>query len=657
MCTPPQDAGVVVPPIDGAVPPVDAVVVAPDAGIVVVPSNHPRIMLPTQAPRLIAALATSTAAATRWRSTVNSWFGGSDLWGFDAWNGALLSALTKDQKYCVKSVGVIDAQVTAAEVKIAAGAVPEVAGDSYLGVGEMVGDLALVYDWCASTVTAGQRARWINYANQAVWNVWHSSAANWGGPTSPWTGTGGKSAPWSGWATNDPSDNYYYSFLRATMLVGLATKGENPQAETWLTQFHDTKILGQLVPEFNSDLIGGGSREGTGYGVAMRNLFELYLFWQWSTGENLADRTAHTRASLPTLLAGIVPTLDRFAPTGDQSRDSTASLFDYQRAYALELMALYPADAMSARAASLLAASSVPQMQNAFMLAYDFLYGPTMAPAALDLPLVRFAPGIGEIYARTSWQRTATWLNLIAGPYTQSHAHQDQGSLLLYKGTWLAYDAVIASKGGVAQSGSLVGETGAHSLVRIDVAGKTLGQRSGTSADVLALHAAPGLFFTAIDTTRTYASSAVTLVRRQVLWLQPDIVVIQDHVVTSATTSQTWQLAVPTAPVISDSAALVTTGGHTLRASRVSPTAGAWSIFDFRTNSDFTGGWRLDQLQPGGDRTYLTVLSIDGAATAATGNDITMADGSKVTVTFADVGATVVRGSTTTVLTTGVDAL
>src|SRR4029077_14122353 len=129
-----------------------------------------------------------------------------------------------------------------------------------------------------------------------------------------------------------------------------------------------------LVPTFNMDLIGGGSREGTGYGVAPRDLFELYEICGSSTGERIADLTPHTRASMLSFIHQIVPTLDRFAPTGDQSRDSTASLYDYHRSYLQDLIALYPGDPVAPRAQALLAGSSLPQMSSEFNYVYDFLY-------------------------------------------------------------------------------------------------------------------------------------------------------------------------------------------------------------------------------------------------------------------------------------------
>src|SRR6185503_9045595 len=263
----------------------------------VYPTAHPRIYLTPNRSRLTAALNNRTAAANRFKSTVDTWLGGGDVYNFSAWNAALISQLTGNTTYCTKAVASIEAQVVAAEAKIAANQAPAVAGDSYLEIGDMIGDLALVYDWCFAQTSSSQRTRWLRYANQAVWNVWHHTQAKWGSAT----------IPWSGWSVDDPSDNYYYSFLRATMLLGLASKGEDPQADAWITQFRETKVMGQLVPTFNADLVGGGSREGTGYGVAMRRLFELYDIWESTTTEKLAARTGHTRQSLLAMLHQVMP--------------------------------------------------------------------------------------------------------------------------------------------------------------------------------------------------------------------------------------------------------------------------------------------------------------------------------------------------------------
>lgn len=619
----------------------------------VYPTAHPRIYLTPNRARLSAALTSNTTTASRFRTTADRWVAGSDVYNFSAWNAALLGQLSGNTTYCTKAVAAVESQVVAAEAKIAANQAPVVAGDSYLAVGDMIGDLALVYDWCFNQTTSSQRARWLKYADQAVWNVWHPSTARWGTATIPWTG----------WSTNDPSDNYYYSFLRATMLLGLASKGEDAQADGWLTQFHDTKIMNQLVPTFNADLVGGGSREGTGYGVAMRRLFELYDFWQATTGESLAVLTPHTRQSMLAMLHQIVPTRDRFAPTGDQSRDSTASFFDYHRNYLQELIQQFPSDTLAKRAKTTLASSSVPTMANGFMLVYDFLYDNSgVTAAAVDgLNTAYYATGIGELYMRSGWDTHATWVNLIAGPYTQSHAHQDQGSLMMYKDGWLAYDGVIDSHSGLTQ------ETTAHGLVRITSGGQPVRQIANTISKLTALHKGTGYTYAAADLTPAYnGNAAVQKVQRELVYLQPDIVIVFDRVQSASGTTQTWQLASPVAASISGSIATVSNAGHALKIQKIS--GGAMSVTSLPSvSSDYSRGARLDETMAGGDNRYLHVLSIDSAAASiSTAGDAThpgvtvrTADGHTATVTFTrdTTGATLVMDGTTISLSAVVDRL
>jgi hypothetical protein len=612
------------------------------------PTQHPRIYISANKQRLQAALTAQTPAAMRFKQTVDSWASGGDVYGFGVWNAALMGQLTGQAQYCQKSIAAVDAQVSAAESAISGGGTPTIAGDSYLEVGPMIADLALTYDWCFDTVTASQKQRWLAYANQAVSNVWHPSTAQWGGTTHTW----------SGWATDDPSDNYYYSFLRATMLLGLAEKGEDPQGDTWITQFRQTKVLGQLVPTFDTDLVGGGSREGTGYGTAMMNLWGIYDFWKSTTGEGIGSKTPHTYASLRTMIHQIVPTLDRFAPTGDQSRDSTASMFDYQRNYLQELITLYPQGETAGPAQTLLKNCSVPVMTHSFMNVDDFLYeNREVQPTPMDaLNTAYFAPGIGEIYARSGWDTHATWVNMIAGPYTQSHAHQDQGSLMLYKDGWLAYDAVINSASGLTQ------ETTAHSLVRIDSGGSPIRQVGNTISKVVGLHQGDNWLYASADLTPAYnGASQVQKVNREMVYLQPNVVIVYDRIKSSSGTTQTWQLATPVSPAISGNTATIRNGGHTLTVQKLA--GGSMSSTSMTSVSgDYNGGYRLDEAMSGADNRFIHVLSIDGAATSATvsGDVVTVnMGGQTATVTFNHdaAGATMVYGGKTTTLDATVDML
>jgi hypothetical protein len=614
------------------------------------PTQHPRIYIAANKVRLNAALAANAPEASRFRAVADRWANGESIYEFRTWNGALMGALTGDPKYCARAVSVTDAWVTAEEAKIVAGAQPIVAQNSYLHAGEYIGDVMLTYDWCFDTATPAQKARWLAYANQAVWNIWHPSQAIWGSTPRAWTG----------WATNDAANNYYYSFLRATMITGLAAMGENVQADGWITQFRDTKVLGQLVPTFDAELRGGGSREGTAYGVSMRHLFHLYDLWHATTGEKLQAKTKHARQSMRAFMHQMMPTLDRFAPTGDQPRDMTATFFDYQRHYLQELVAMYPNDALAPRAKAMLDASTLPVMARAELLVYDFLYpmdDVTAEPLA-GLGTSYYASGIGHVYSRSSWERDATWVNLIGGAYTQSHAHQDQGSLLIYKDGWLAYDAVINSQNGIIQ------ETGSHSLVRIDNATGPIKQHVGTTSQTVALHAGAGWLHAAVDVTAAYKNNAsIAKVQREMVYLQPNVIVVYDRVTSAAGTTQTWQLASPMQAAISGATATVT-GTHSLSIQRLAPAGAATGVVNLANVTGYRGGYRYEETVAGGDVRYVHVLSIDGAATSATAaNDssvtVQLSNGQSATVSFNRdaIGATLVYGGATHALGAGVDTL
>lgn len=617
--------------------------------------DHPRIYLERNQDRLQALLDAGAPSAVRFREIVDLELGGADIYAFEGWYAALIGKLTDDPRYCTYAVDMVDGFVSEEEAMVRGGGVPRAAGDSYLEVGNFVGDVMLTYDWCFDAASVAQKTRWLDYAAQAVWNVWHPEEATWGG----------RSTPWSGWSIDNPSNNYYYSFLRATMLFGLGAHGEHAEAEQWLDFVRDTKIGGQLVPTFESDLEGGGSREGTGYGVSMHRLWELYDLWEGSTGENLSRLTEHTRASLLYMMHAVVPTRDRLAPVGDHARDSTAALFDYHRNYVQELAYLFRDDPVVPEAKWFLANSSVPEMDQPFMYVYDFLFATDVEPAPLDgMGRAYHGAGTGQLFARSGWDTDATYVHLIAGPYTESHAHRDQGSFMIYKGGWLAYDPIVESTSGIRQEEEL------HNLVRI--AGAR--QHEGTTSEMVALARGDTWLHAAADLTAAYEGEGVVdSVERELVFLEPDTVVIFDRVETSSGAAQTWQLSAPSAPAISGTRATIDGGAHDLRVERVIPASAETSVFDWTDDGDFGGGFRLDVTQPGGNNQFLHVLSIDATVSTVTRSDaggrvgvaITFADGRSATVRFGasgvdgtlelrDSGGGVIDSAT---LDVGVDAL
>jgi hypothetical protein len=640
-------------PADGGGP-------GPDAADPVISGEHPRIYLnhePTRT-RLAAALAANSPAATRFRTFVDNGFEEAQT----VFNYALIGALTGETSYCVQAVTMADAYVTADEVLIAAGELPRIAGDSYLEIGDALGDIMLAYDWCFDHLTDAQRTRWLAYGAQAIWNVWHHEQAFWGDTPHPWTG----------WSVNNPSNNYYSSFLRATLLFGLAAHGEHPDAAALVDFVRDDKIGAQMVVTFDRDLQGGGSREGTGYGTAFRRVFELYDLWETSTGEPLWNLTGHTRASLFHFLHLWVPTLERLAPTGDHARDSSAAFHDYHRHYLLVLAHLIARDEpLAGIAVTQLAASPLPQMDRPASYMNDFLYEHVATDVAGVSPSVLYpayhASGTGQIYARSSWETDATWIHFIAGPYTESHAHQDQGAFLYFKDEWLAFDPNTLSRSGLHQ------EPEAHNLVRIVSNGATVEQRVERDPAVLtALHVTDEYAYMAADITPIYAGDpAITRIQRELVYVRPDTLVVFDRADTADGTSRIWQLSSPIQPVISGTTARM----GSLRVDRVLP-AGAYAVLDWNDldpdlppeEEEFTGGWRLDSTDAAGGGRFLHVLGQDSEITSVVASDsgtqlgvtITLTGGATITVRFEDdaPGATLQLGAAPPItLSAGVDAL
>ena len=340
----------------------------------------------------------------------------ADHYGYSAVDSVIMFRLTGNADYIDQAIHMVDLFVTSENAAIAVGSVPRIAADSYLDVGRYLSELSLTYDYGYERLSVQQRSAWRGLAEQTLYNIWNYSIASWGG----------KSRPWSGWSTNDPGNNYYYSFLHATQLWALA--GQN---RTWLNQLQ-SKNHRDLV-SFFSQLNGGGSREGTGYGTSLGSLFENYAYWRDSSGEDLSAYSDHTRQTIDYWIFATVPTLQFFAPIGDQARSSMPVMFDYQRKLMLEAVALNPGTAQAGRGVWWLNRAQVTDggdgwqtgsMHYAFNFRYDLLAigKAEVAPTALTYD----ATGTGALFARSDWSKSASWMHLMA-----SHPSLDQRILAL----------------------------------------------------------------------------------------------------------------------------------------------------------------------------------------------------------------------------------
>ena len=532
-----------------------------------------------------------SAQYQRFRDWVDEAVNGNPDYGFSATDAAYMYRLTGEPQYATLAVQMVDDQVTAAEQAIANSDAPEVAGDSYLYVGDMIGDLAMTYDWCSAFVSTSQRTRWSAYAEQAVANVWNPDQAEWGG----------QPFPWSGWSISDPANNYYYSFLEATMLWALAE-----DSTPWMDFLDTVKI--PLLTAYFAD-IDGGSQEGTGYGLSHKRLFYLYRVWHDSTGTDLANANAHLTDTIEWWIHATVPTLDRTAAIGDQARVSEPVMYDYHRALMLEAHRLTGGATEQNNASWWLHSISVPEMQSGFNFREDLLpAGPGGSPPA---DLVRYFSATGHLFARTGWDTGATWLEFDAGPYLQSHAHQDQGSFTFYRNTWLAVTENIWSHSGIQQG------TDVHNVLRFEQNGNVVSQEYGSVSTMTVTPGDSGAVHAVADLSPAYAGDGAVTSWTRTIDFAGSTLTVHDSYATASDTHATFQIDVPVQPTISGQ----TASAGDLRVQVLSPANATLQAIDWTTvDVDFNSGWRIDV--SGGTGEYIVVLRSAGA----TGDEI-FADG------------------------------
>lgn len=546
----------------------------------------------SEIPMNLTYVDTSRTAYTRFRTWADNALAGSPGYAYEARDSALMYRITRDVKYCTHAIGMVDLQVSQAETAIAAGQNPDVAGDSYLDVGPMIGDVAMTYDTCSARLTASQRQRWSAYAEQAIWNVWNYQTARWGT----------RSAPWSGWSIDNPGNNYHYSFLEATMSWALASR-----SATWMS-FLQTNKLPKLEAYYRA-IPTGGSQEGTGYGTAQMRLFNLYSLWRDATGIDLANANAHATNTIKWWTHGTVPTLDRFAPLGDQSRNSVPEIYDYHRRLMLEARHLTK-DATAQRIASWwLTNISVQQMGQGSNFRYDML--PPGTNGAPPAELYYNGAGTGHLFARTGWDRAAMWMSYVAGPYNESHAHQDQGAFTLFANDWMAVTENIWTHSGIQQG------TEVHNMLRFERT-NTAPAQCGSPANDRIVHQCADSISTMTVTPGANGALTVTSNLKPAYNGNPAVgawtrnldfsarkLTVRDNFTLAAGTTAFFQVQTPVQPIVSGTT--VTAGKlkvRVLEPANATITLKNWNAADA---SEYNKGWRIDI--GGGTTTYLVELS------------------------------------------------
>lgn len=608
--------------------------------------QHPKVWLNDAAimQDLRDKLNSGDPKAVRFKNMVDSKLNGTnDPYQFQSHYAALMYQLTGDIRYGNLAVQLWDAELNAEEAQMNDRGYPEIAGDSYLNASHILKDGNLTYDWAYDLLSDSQKQRWIALANQAVFNIWNPSQAEWGG----------KPLPWSGWGTDQPGNNYYMSHLQATLYTGLATYGDNPEADSILNNFRFTRVENVLAPYVNDYLQGGFAREGTAYSNTIIRAFpQMMEVWKSTTGEDMSGLFGdYFEYSLVHQMHYIVPTRDRRNYDGDQPRSSFAEYYDYDRATTLGLTKMFKNDRIGQVGQYFLDNSPLQQMNHTPSLFDDFVnYNPQGEEAPLsDLNTTYYAPGTGFVYMRSSWdQLDATYASFKVPPITESHNNDDPGSLLIYKNGWLA------STGNEFANSGLVQDVEYQNVVRLSKDGAVIrprGERGGAIAGhISALEDNSYYTYASGDLSYIYLSPDVRENSREVVYIKPDVFVVRDHIETkeSANVEKRWQLVVPSAS-FTGKTATVDNNGQKLTVANILPANGSFSSTSLKTeNADFLGGTRLEMIDnpTDGKTQFLNVMYVNDSVASYTedhvdgmkGVRLQLKDGSEATVRFHDNG-------------------
>lgn len=204
--------------------------------------------------------------------------------------------------------------------------------------------------------------------------------------------------------------------------------------------------------------------------------------------------------------------------------------------------------------------------------------------AQVPTALTYHARGVGQFFARSAWTTGATWMSITAGPYDESHAHQDQGSFTFYKNTWLAVTSNIWSHSGIQQGVDV------HNVLRFARSGAVIGQNESVSTMTPTMQA-DGSVDVHADLTSAYSrhSSDVQSWTRDFHY-KGSALRVHDVCRVAFGVSHAFQLNVPVQPVIQADGS-IKAGNLKIQATHTVTT----KLVDMHAaDGDFNSGWRVE---------------------------------------------------------------
>ena len=387
-----------------------------------------------------------------------------------------------------------------------------VAADDARWEGENV---ILVLDWCYAYFTPAQRQVLIDRWNTYFHNIRQHT---WGGPT-------------------QHQSNYNWGYMRNEILWGVATWGENPQADANLQYGLVTRWEQNSLGHFLGSGRGGVMQEGSAYGSALGYYSVVPFGAAGQLGRDVYRETNFFREAVFALVYATLP-----APTYNRGNGGTFSemfpFADDERFADGGMPARINYGTFMQAMADTFRDVPVGAYARQWLAEVD----PVIAPhvEAVDrggitapytsLPLDYFAPGPRFLYSRNAWGPQATVLALQLGVTDdEGHQHNDVGSWQMWRGgRWVSRETTGYAQDIIGVGGATVdvGTASGHNSLFVNGKGPAAGYRVGQTA-MKRLESRGAYAYAAVDLTPAYRAThpvldnpAVVRVEREYLFVR-----------------------------------------------------------------------------------------------------------------------------------------
>ena len=644
------------------------------------PSARPRVVVTDANPNkntLIAAY-----AGSEYQQRVQERAAGATWFNYADWHMAIGYSLDNDPAVGADLVSRVDARVVAHETAIsnyiASGDNNDLraAGSSsqnwLYSNDELFVTVALTYDACYDLLTPTQRTRWRDTAFQFMYAmrhptdcVYHSGGSSRNGVQTNW----GMDPAW-------PTSNYYQHHVLGMVAMALAFK-DDPAVE-YTMQSGPVSLTGDwLLNEFTSvdipilanDLAKmpkGGSMEGTGYGVALADVYFAKILYESSTGTNIFSDTAietYMEETANWTLHQMLPinvgtTRDIHWISGAHPGNSRGENIDQYRRMLVAAINANPsmtyAPEMKRMAVDQNELGPIYTSNHYYHLTNEFLAQPALDSIVGSsdysaLPNMHAATQVGDTYFRSDWDDDSTVaIHIRSGEiHNGNHAWCDATSIQIYKNGYLVCNNMMNGKSGDNDLAgtvanvldrtdkrflSLIGTGELHEYYpngNLRTASQELTNQNPIVHYAEDNTATDGDFYFSMDAARAYQNSSngddMNKMQRDVVFFPQGIVLIFDRLETASSQTFTAQFSPPFQPTVNGAQFTVNNGTSSAEFSLLTQSSN-WNSVLLTANGETNwatqygdGPYQVRNiLGAGTSMSTITAVNIDGAAASIT---------------------------------------